>query len=88
MHLTIAYTHVGADLTQFFAFERHWLGLDIVVSEQTYTAIRPLFQWKPAGTIAIRGRTDTIRAYSVEGTTSRCNSLLDRCARASTVPNH
>jgi adenylate cyclase len=43
------------------------LGLDIAVSEQTYTAIRPIFQWKPVGTIAVRGRTEPVRAYSVEG---------------------
>jgi adenylate cyclase len=47
------------------------LGLDIAVSEQTYAAIRPLFQWKPAGTIAIRGRTEPVRAYSVEGVNGR-----------------
>jgi adenylate cyclase len=52
------------------------LGLDIAVSEQTYTAIRPLFQWKPAGTIAVRGRTEPVRAYSVEGINgSRPNTL-------------
>lgn len=51
------------------------LGLDIVASEQTYTAIRPLFQWKPAGTIAVRGRTETVRAYSVEGANGRSNQL-------------
>jgi len=43
------------------------LGLEIAVCEQTYAAIRPLFRWKPAGTIAIRGRTEPVRAYSVEG---------------------
>ncbi len=47
------------------------LGLDIVVSEQTYEAIRPLFQWKDAGAIAVRGRTAPVRAYSVEGVISK-----------------
>ena len=42
------------------------LGVEIVVSEHTYTAIRPLFQWKPAGTITVRGRTEPVRAYSVD----------------------
>jgi adenylate cyclase len=52
------------------------LGLEIVVSEQTYTAIRPMFQWKPAGTITIRGRTEPVRAYSVQG----ANGASDRIA--------
>jgi adenylate cyclase len=50
------------------------LGLEIAVCEQTYAAVRPLFQWKPAGTIAIRGRTEPVRAYSVEGPNSRANT--------------
>jgi adenylate cyclase len=51
------------------------LGLDIAVSEQTYEAIRPLFQWRPAGTVPIRGRTDPVRAYSVQGTNGRSATL-------------
>jgi adenylate cyclase len=51
------------------------LGLDIAVSEHTYTAIRPLFRWKPAGTIAIRGRSEPVRAYSVEGPNGRSGTL-------------
>lgn len=51
------------------------LGLDIAVSEQTYEAIRPLFQWKPAGAIAVRGRTEPVRAYSVEGVHGGANRL-------------
>jgi adenylate cyclase len=50
------------------------LGLEIAVCEQTYAAVRPLFQWKPAGTIAIRGRTEPVRAYSVEGTNGRAGT--------------
>lgn len=50
------------------------LGLEIVVSEQTYTAIRPLFQWKSAGTITVRGRSEPVRAYSVEDTNSKSNT--------------
>jgi adenylate cyclase len=50
------------------------LGLEIAVCEQTYAAVRPLFQWKPAGAIAIRGRTESVRAYSVEGTNGRAGT--------------
>ena len=42
------------------------LGLDIVVSEHTYSAVRPLFRWKSAGEITLRGRSESVRAYSVE----------------------
>jgi adenylate cyclase len=50
------------------------LGIEIAVCEQTYAAIRPLFQWKPAGTITVRGRTESVRAYSVEGTNGRSST--------------
>ena len=43
------------------------LGVDIVVSEQTYAAVRPMFDWKPAGMVALRGRAEPVRAYSVQG---------------------
>jgi len=43
------------------------LGVDIIVSEQTYGAIRPLFQWKPAGAVTVRGRSEPVHAYAVEG---------------------
>jgi adenylate cyclase len=43
------------------------LGVDIIVSEQTYGAIRPLFQWKPAGAVTVRGRSEPVHAYTVEG---------------------
>lgn len=42
------------------------LGLEIVVSEQTYSAVRPLFRWKSAGEITLRGRSEPVRAYTVE----------------------
>ena len=42
------------------------LGLEIVVSEHTYSAVRPLFRWKSAGEITLRGRTEPVRAYTVE----------------------
>jgi adenylate cyclase len=43
------------------------LGSDIVVSEHTYDAVRPLFKWKPTGEMHVRGRADPVRTYSVEG---------------------
>ncbi|MGH7931901.1 MAG: adenylate/guanylate cyclase domain-containing protein [Candidatus Binataceae bacterium] len=42
------------------------LGAEIIVSEQTYGAVRPLFRWKPAGNVTVRGRSEPVRAYSVE----------------------
>jgi adenylate cyclase len=42
------------------------LGFEIVVSEQTYSAVRPLFRWKSAGEITLRGRSEPVRAYTVE----------------------
>ncbi|MBV8771778.1 MAG: adenylate/guanylate cyclase domain-containing protein [Deltaproteobacteria bacterium] len=42
------------------------LGLEIIVSEHTYSAVRPLFRWKSAGEINLRGRSEPIRAYTIE----------------------
>jgi adenylate cyclase len=42
------------------------LDVEIIVSENTYSAVRPLFHWKSAGEISLRGRSETVRAYSVE----------------------
>ena len=42
------------------------LGADIVVSEQTQSAVRPQFQWRPLGEVLVRGRTESVRAYTVE----------------------
>jgi adenylate cyclase len=43
------------------------LGADIVVSEHTYVAARSLFRWRPLGDAIVKGRTDSVRAYAVEG---------------------
>ncbi|HJU12278.1 MAG TPA: adenylate/guanylate cyclase domain-containing protein [Candidatus Binataceae bacterium] len=71
------YTAVGdtVNLASRLESSTKELGLDIIVSEQTYSAVRPLFQWKSAGEITIRGRTDTVRAFSVEGTNGKPNQL-------------
>jgi adenylate cyclase len=42
------------------------LVLEIIVSEHTYSAVRPLFRWQSAGEITLRGRSESVRAYSVE----------------------
>ncbi len=42
------------------------LGVEIIVSEHTYSAVRSLFRWKPAGEITLRGRSEPVRAYTVE----------------------
>jgi adenylate cyclase len=43
------------------------LNVEIVVSEQTYDAVRPLFRWNSVGEVTVRGRVEPVRAYSVEG---------------------
>ncbi|MGH8010989.1 MAG: adenylate/guanylate cyclase domain-containing protein [Candidatus Binataceae bacterium] len=43
------------------------LGIDIIVSEHTYEAVRPLFKWNSTGEVRVRGRTDPVRTYAVEG---------------------
>jgi adenylate cyclase len=42
------------------------LGVDIVVSEHTYDAVRPLFSWKSVGDLTVRGRTEAVRVYSLQ----------------------
>jgi adenylate cyclase len=42
------------------------LGLEILVSEHTYSSIRPLFHWKSAGEITLRGRSEPVRTYTIE----------------------
>jgi adenylate cyclase len=43
------------------------LGVDIVVSEQTYDAVRPLFAWRAMGAVSVKGRADAVTTYAVEG---------------------
>jgi adenylate cyclase len=43
------------------------LSAEIVVSEHTHSAVRPLFQWRPLGEVEVKGRAETVRAYAVEG---------------------
>jgi len=43
------------------------LGADIVVSEQTYDAVRPLFKWRQMGAVQVKGRAEAVRSYAVEG---------------------
>ncbi|MGH7987053.1 MAG: adenylate/guanylate cyclase domain-containing protein [Candidatus Binataceae bacterium] len=43
------------------------LGLDIIVSENTYEAARPLFKWNSTGEVRVRGRIEPVRTYAVEG---------------------
>ena len=47
------------------------LGAEIVVSEHTYDAVRSLFRWKSAGELTVRGRSESVCAYSIEGTDER-----------------
>jgi adenylate cyclase len=42
------------------------LGVDIVVSEHTYDAVRSVFKWKDTGAVQVRGRTDAVQTYSVD----------------------
>jgi len=43
------------------------LGVDIVVSEHTYDAVRSLYHWKFDGEVTVKGRTEPVRTYSIEG---------------------
>ena len=43
------------------------LGVDIVVSEQTYDAVRPLFAWRAMGAVSVKGRAEAVTTYAVEG---------------------
>ncbi len=38
-----------------------------MVSEQTYDAVRPLFKLKRTGELQVKGRSEPVRAYTVEG---------------------
>jgi adenylate cyclase len=40
---------------------------DIVVSEQTYDAVRHLFIWRAMGDLVVKGRAEPVRSYAVEG---------------------
>jgi len=42
------------------------LGVDIVVSEHTYDAVRSLYHWKFYGEVTVKGRTEPVRTYSIE----------------------
>lgn len=42
------------------------LSADIVVSEQTQSAVRPQFQWRPLGEVSVKGRAESVRAYAAE----------------------
>jgi adenylate cyclase len=52
------------------------LGFEIIVSEQTYDAVRPLFKWKPTGEFQVKGRSEPVRAYGVEGFSDSSKGLL------------
>jgi adenylate cyclase len=45
------------------------LGVDIVVSEHTYDAVRPLFPRKSVGDVTVSGRMEAVRVYSLENNT-------------------
>jgi adenylate cyclase len=40
---------------------------DIIVSEHTYDAVRPLFKWRQIEAMQVKGRADAVRSYAVEG---------------------
>ena len=43
------------------------LDVEIIVSESTYDTVRSMFKWKPTGSVQVRGRSEPVRTYSVEG---------------------
>ena len=42
------------------------LGVDILVSEYSYVAARSRFPFEPVGEIPIKGKTDSVRTYTIK----------------------
>jgi adenylate cyclase len=68
-HEHMEYTAIGdtVNLAARLETASKELSAEIVVSEHTQSAVRPLFQWRPLGEVAVKGRAETVRAYAVEG---------------------
>ena len=63
------YTAIGdtVNLASRLESESKTVGVEILVSEYTHEGARPLFKWKEAGVLHVKGREESVHAYSVEG---------------------
>ncbi len=63
------YTAIGdtVNLASRLESESKTVGVEILVSESTHDGTRPVFKWKDAGALHVKGREEAVQAYSVEG---------------------
>jgi adenylate cyclase len=63
------YTAIGdmVNLASRLESESKTVGVEILVSDSTHDGTRPLFKWKEAGALHVKGREEAVQAYSVEG---------------------
>jgi adenylate cyclase len=62
------YTAVGDTVNLAARLEAATREMDapILVSENTYVAVRPAFKWRSVGDLQVKGREDKVGAYAVE----------------------
>jgi adenylate cyclase len=67
--LKMEYTAIGDTVNTASRLESKTkeLGADILVSEYTYVAVRNLFKFKKGDLLQVKGKSDQIQVYSVEG---------------------
>jgi adenylate cyclase len=65
----MAYTAIGdtVNLASRLESATKELGVEILVSEYTYHAVRGSFQFREMGAVQVRGRSEPVRTYAVEG---------------------
>ncbi len=69
-HKKMEYTAIGdtVNLASRLEAKTKELGVEILVSDYSYQAVRSLFQFKDAGTLPIRGKSDAVKVYTVTST--------------------
>jgi adenylate cyclase len=63
------YTAIGETINSaaYLEAKTKEYGVDIIISQYTYNAVRGLFKTKPLGPIAMKGYTEQMTVYSIEG---------------------